>query len=215
MNENPNKPPPTPRPIAARLPAEPGWSVLYIECNAKGVPIPIEGQPGSLRVMAAPIVAWGFLVIDPAPTILDPMAGMGAMFGAFMGMASPEQGAATLVPIGEEGQRLDALPGLFGYRYPGEPTDDAMARIRRPMIEAKARRVAEGAKRGERQMLVATTRDGRWSLNAESPLMFSTLIAKCSQMGVNVGPANEAAILALKIGEGLDLLADVHVVRLR
>lgn len=146
-----------PRPIAARLPAEPGWHALFIVHDAEGQRVPFEGDPERVAVTAAPIAEWGLTVEEPRVSI---GASFASLFGDFFG--SPRlSGSGTWEPLAADGARLSHRKGFFGYAHPGEAVQEAIDRIERPererLAKEKARKDREDAGLCGRQSL-----DGRW-----------------------------------------------------
>jgi hypothetical protein len=116
-------------PMAAHIPAEPGWRTLRMKLDALGRRVEVPGHPGRLHVLTTKIAAWGLAVPDPMSFAGIPIPGF---FGG---------DGATVHPLSDAGEVLDAAPGFLGFARPGETNHAAIDRIQGPAERhaAKAR----------------------------------------------------------------------------
>jgi hypothetical protein len=111
-------------PVAALLPAVPGWHALVIETDADGKPVWFDDAKTRVSVQFKPITEWGIALPESATKPPSAGAVLGAIFAPVFGL-HPE--GISLVPIATN-VRVQDEPGFRLLCPPGETLEQAIAR---------------------------------------------------------------------------------------
>lgn len=155
------------RPIAAVLPAEPGWRVVLSEC---GPEMPQENGPALVRVTLSlrPIYFWAVepaLVCPPRPTtVMAPMSVMD-IFGLATAPAARdfEQPVYPLYPLDKERRRYE-VDDIMAWVGPDESDEAALRRLQEVITKRTEVELKRHADKAEQDARIARVRAQKTAL---------------------------------------------------